>query len=145
MNRLRLSSCLFLFSMLAGCGSASVATTGDANAVNSEAAASADSSPWVDVRDNAYGVIGSVTGTNEDGSNKYKYELKRAHFGDVLEDLSETTETSVTCSDSSLLDKGLTVEFEGTTPAELFQDLASKIDLQVEQTGPNQFVLSPRN
>lgn len=109
---------------------------------NLDAATNEADTIWIDVKDNAYGSIGSVTGTAEDGSDTYKYDVKRAHFGDLLEDISETTETRVTCSDASLLDRGITLTFEGATASELVQDLATQAELTVTESGPNQFILA---
>lgn len=109
---------------------------------NTDTATNEADAIWIDVKDNAYGSMGSVTGTAEDGSDTYKYDVKRAHFGDLLEDISETTETRVTCSDPSLLDRGITLKFAGESASALVQDLANKAGLVVTESGPEQFVLA---
>ena len=70
--------------------------------------------------------------------------MVRAHFGDLLQDIAETTETSVVCSDSSKLDKGVTLNFKGPTAADLLADLAGQLNLDVSENTPGHFVLSPQ-
>lgn len=147
--RVTIASFLVLtLTMIAGCSQS--APPGDVAAPTSSTDESASdeqsgsSQIWIDVNDNSYGSIGSVTGTAADGTDTYKYNVRRAHFGDLLEDIAETTETTLSCSAPSLLDKGVTLEFEGATAAELIDDLAAKLDLSVSETAPNQFSLSPK-
>ncbi|QDT39367.1 hypothetical protein Pan189_37730 [Stratiformator vulcanicus] len=97
---------------------------------------------WVTITNNNYGSMGSETGTAPDGSDTYKYKVVRAHFGDLLQDIAETTETSVSCSDATKLDMGVTLTFEGATAADLVADLAGQLNLAVSEDPPGNFVLS---
>ena len=132
---------LLVFASLSlyGCSS----PTADSQGVGTSRPSDSDAGgPWLTLTDDDYGGIESNISRTDDGTGIYEYKASRVPFGDLLEDISEMTECSVNCDDPSLLNKGVTLTFEGIGPKALLHDLASKLGLHVIEHSPTSFTLS---